>query len=177
MDATTEPSKSVPTWSNNPLGENVVGKWLDIFLAKGYFLLKVMLYNFVVIFESISHHKFILLFLGENRRHYPFWINRCWIDDEIFKDFVRYVWIHIDNSSIIYPIEKFSENLKILKKVGGKWLKNKRNVELGELESIENQIFGLVFKCDGALIDNEKEKIKILEAKINPHGLGNFLEA
>lgn len=76
-----------------------------------------MSYHFVVSYESLFDHKPIMFFLGdENNRHYLFRFNKGWLNDESFKDMVRSVWIHIDNSTVISPMEQFSKNLKLLKR-------------------------------------------------------------
>jgi len=50
---------------------------------------------------------------------------------------------------ILSPLEQFSKNLELLKRIVGEWQKKNRNVESSELESIENKISRLFFRSDG----------------------------
>jgi ribonuclease HI len=137
-----KPPELLPTWRNGRQGSAKISKRLDRFLVAESLLLPSYNSRAWVKMPFLSDHTPICLQIGEGRgsKGHPFKFNTLWLKDPTFINLVTSVWT---DCTLVIPGDaqgNLFRKLNTLKSLSIHWLKEKKDREQAELNSIEFEL-------------------------------------
>ena len=137
-----EPVKLKPTWRNNRCGDARVAKRIDRFLVAEQLVDSFFLARQWVGSGGHSDHFpiFFEIKKGPNNPPSPLKFNKCWLQEESFKNLFLSHWIPIGRENDRSVALQFANNIKHLKVFIKEWVVAKRKRDEAELKSIEEAL-------------------------------------